>query len=243
MPFRPRDRQAALRRVEKLPRDLHDASLEYVPPADAVWNIVIPADRCDLIVYHDAAPLEPRPQRRLLGLDRLGHHSTRVEPVAPRVRSAQLQPTRARHFPKRGGATACGASGWVGLDWRSTGRAANLCRPAHLEHVPAVGRWPQQWGRAVRAVVVGWSWRDLAGRREVRRAAPPAVPRGHPQQRVVLAALSGLASAPWVHRPDGPLWCSRSAQAGDHVTWEGGVRRGPPLSIGSTVWLGVMGLS
>ena len=56
MPFQAPDRQAALRRVGRLLRDLHDASQEYVPPADAVWNIVIPADRCDLIVHHDAAP-------------------------------------------------------------------------------------------------------------------------------------------------------------------------------------------
>jgi len=56
MPFQAPDLNSAMQRVGKLLRDLHDASAEYVPPDDAVWNIVIPADRCDLIVHHDAAP-------------------------------------------------------------------------------------------------------------------------------------------------------------------------------------------
>lgn len=56
MPFVVSDLDAALRRVGRLLRDLHDASSEYVPPDGAVWNVVIPADRCDLVVHHDAAP-------------------------------------------------------------------------------------------------------------------------------------------------------------------------------------------
>lgn len=56
MPFQDADPDLALRRVGRLLRDLHDASAEYVPPQDAVWNVVIPADRCDLVVHHDAAP-------------------------------------------------------------------------------------------------------------------------------------------------------------------------------------------
>lgn len=56
MPFQVADSDAAIKRVGRLLRDLHDASAEYVPPDDAVWNVVIPADRCDLVVHHDAAP-------------------------------------------------------------------------------------------------------------------------------------------------------------------------------------------
>ena len=56
MPFEVSDPDAAVRRVGRLLRDLHDASAEYVPPDGAVWNIVIPPDRCDLVVHHDAAP-------------------------------------------------------------------------------------------------------------------------------------------------------------------------------------------
>jgi len=56
MPFQVPDVDAAVWRVGRLLRDLHDASAEYVPPDDAVWNVVIPADRCELVVHHDAAP-------------------------------------------------------------------------------------------------------------------------------------------------------------------------------------------
>lgn len=54
--FKVPDPDTAMRRVGRLLRDLHDASAEYEPPDDAVWNVVIPADRCDLVVHHDPAP-------------------------------------------------------------------------------------------------------------------------------------------------------------------------------------------
>jgi len=54
--FRVADRDAGVRRVGRLLRDLHDASGEYVPPANAVWNVVVPADRHDLVIHSDAAP-------------------------------------------------------------------------------------------------------------------------------------------------------------------------------------------
>ena len=56
MPFRTPDPPAALLRVGRLLRDFHDASAEHVPAADAVWNVVVPPDRTDLVVHHDAAP-------------------------------------------------------------------------------------------------------------------------------------------------------------------------------------------
>ena len=56
MPFVVGNRRAAVRRVGRLLRDLHDASVEYVPAADAVWNVLIPPDRSELLVHHDAAP-------------------------------------------------------------------------------------------------------------------------------------------------------------------------------------------
>ena len=46
----------ALRRVGRLLRDLHDAVQSFTPPHGAVWNVVIPPDRADLVIHHDAAP-------------------------------------------------------------------------------------------------------------------------------------------------------------------------------------------
>jgi Ser/Thr protein kinase RdoA (MazF antagonist) len=45
-----------LRRVGRLVRDFHDAVADFVPPADAVWNVVIPPDSEELICHHDLAP-------------------------------------------------------------------------------------------------------------------------------------------------------------------------------------------
>lgn len=56
MPFLPNDHLAAARRVGALIRDFHDASAEFVPPAGARWNVVIPPDRHDLVIHHDLAP-------------------------------------------------------------------------------------------------------------------------------------------------------------------------------------------
>jgi Ser/Thr protein kinase RdoA (MazF antagonist) len=48
--------RAALVRAGRLLRDLHDAAAGFTPPADARWNVGIPADRDELIVHHDVAP-------------------------------------------------------------------------------------------------------------------------------------------------------------------------------------------
>lgn len=56
LPFEPQDPRSALRRVGTLLRDFHDAAATFVPPRDARWNVVIPPDRCELVVHHDAAP-------------------------------------------------------------------------------------------------------------------------------------------------------------------------------------------
>lgn len=55
-PFEPANHLRATRRVGALLRDFHDASAEYVPPAEARWNVVIPPDAEPLIIHHDAAP-------------------------------------------------------------------------------------------------------------------------------------------------------------------------------------------
>lgn len=55
-PAPPGEDQLDLRRVGRLLRDLHDACAEHVPRPDAVWGVVIPPDRQDLVVHHDAAP-------------------------------------------------------------------------------------------------------------------------------------------------------------------------------------------
>lgn len=45
-----------LRRVGSLVRAIHDASTDYVPPADAVWETAIPAPGADLVCHNDLAP-------------------------------------------------------------------------------------------------------------------------------------------------------------------------------------------
>ncbi|MGC4892474.1 hypothetical protein [Micromonospora sp. DT31] len=41
--------------MDRLTRELHDALATFTPPPDARWNVVIPADRDEMIV-HDLAP-------------------------------------------------------------------------------------------------------------------------------------------------------------------------------------------
>lgn len=57
-----------LRRVGELIRSLHDALASFIPPADARWDVLIPADRTDLICHHDLAPwnLVRQPDRWVL---------------------------------------------------------------------------------------------------------------------------------------------------------------------------------
>jgi hypothetical protein len=45
-----------LRRVGRLIRDYHDAVADFAGPADAAWQVLIPADREDLNCHHDLAP-------------------------------------------------------------------------------------------------------------------------------------------------------------------------------------------
>ncbi|MFD2762627.1 phosphotransferase [Micromonospora eburnea] len=49
----PHDRLA---RAGRLVRELHDALSTFTPPDDARWNVLIPADRDELIIHHDLAP-------------------------------------------------------------------------------------------------------------------------------------------------------------------------------------------
>ncbi len=48
--------QQGLGRVGRLVRDFHDAMESFVPAPDAVWAVVIPPDRQDLVCHHDIAP-------------------------------------------------------------------------------------------------------------------------------------------------------------------------------------------
>jgi Ser/Thr protein kinase RdoA (MazF antagonist) len=47
---------AELTRVGRLIRELHDALALFRPPPGAVWDVVLPPDRTDLICHHDLAP-------------------------------------------------------------------------------------------------------------------------------------------------------------------------------------------
>jgi hypothetical protein len=52
--FEPGDR---LVRAARLIRDFHDAVTGFTPPADAHWQVLIPAEGpCDIIAHHDLAP-------------------------------------------------------------------------------------------------------------------------------------------------------------------------------------------
>jgi Ser/Thr protein kinase RdoA (MazF antagonist) len=45
-----------LERLGQLVRRLHDATSTFTPPADAAWDVAVPADRDDLLCHHDLAP-------------------------------------------------------------------------------------------------------------------------------------------------------------------------------------------
>lgn len=48
--------QAELHRVGGMVRAIHDASMTYVPPRDAVWETAIPAPASELVCHNDLAP-------------------------------------------------------------------------------------------------------------------------------------------------------------------------------------------
>ncbi|MDO0910954.1 phosphotransferase [Streptomyces sp. DT2A-34] len=45
-----------LARVARLIRDFHDAVQGFTAPPDAHWQVLIPAEGCDIIAHHDLAP-------------------------------------------------------------------------------------------------------------------------------------------------------------------------------------------
>lgn len=47
---------AAVRAVGELIRGFHDAVAGFVPPADASWQVLIPADGAEIVAHHDLAP-------------------------------------------------------------------------------------------------------------------------------------------------------------------------------------------
>jgi Ser/Thr protein kinase RdoA (MazF antagonist) len=47
---------AELRRLGGMVRVLHDASVDFVPPAGAVWEVAIPPDGAELVCHQDLAP-------------------------------------------------------------------------------------------------------------------------------------------------------------------------------------------
>jgi aminoglycoside phosphotransferase (APT) family kinase protein len=47
---------ARLRRVARLIRDFHEAVTGFRPPADARWNVLMPADGAEIIAHRDLAP-------------------------------------------------------------------------------------------------------------------------------------------------------------------------------------------
>ncbi|MER5183141.1 phosphotransferase [Streptomyces sp. NPDC002896] len=45
-----------LARVARLIRDFHDAVQDFTPPPDARWQVLVPAERADIIAHQDLAP-------------------------------------------------------------------------------------------------------------------------------------------------------------------------------------------
>ena len=56
MPFEPDNHLAGAHRIGVLIRDFHDASGEFIPAAEARWNVVITPDAENLVIHHDLAP-------------------------------------------------------------------------------------------------------------------------------------------------------------------------------------------
>jgi hypothetical protein len=54
--FHQLDDDACLRRAIGLIRDFHDAVAGFTPPADARWQVLIPAEGDEIIAHHDLAP-------------------------------------------------------------------------------------------------------------------------------------------------------------------------------------------
>lgn len=52
----PLESDQAMVSVGKLIRDFHDAVADFTPPADASWQVLIPADGAEIIAHHDLAP-------------------------------------------------------------------------------------------------------------------------------------------------------------------------------------------
>lgn len=52
----PGDNGQELHEVGRLIREFHTAAGSFVPPTDAVWNVLIEPDECNLIIHHDLAP-------------------------------------------------------------------------------------------------------------------------------------------------------------------------------------------
>jgi Phosphotransferase enzyme family len=50
------DGDGQLRRAARLIRDFHDAVAGFTPPADARWQVLMPADGAEIIAHHDLAP-------------------------------------------------------------------------------------------------------------------------------------------------------------------------------------------
>ncbi|MFF4410598.1 phosphotransferase [Streptomyces sp. NPDC001404] len=50
------DPVARLARVGRLIREFHDAVADFVPPPDACWQVVVPAEGDEIIAHHDLAP-------------------------------------------------------------------------------------------------------------------------------------------------------------------------------------------
>lgn len=183
MPFVPRERLAALRRVGRLLRDLHDAAEGFVIPADALWNVVIPPDRADLVVHHDAAPWSLITGARwvLIDWDNCGPGSRLWDLAYAAHGFLPLAAETAVEAAARGlGALVDG----YGLDEEGRLGLAELLFPPHHEYVRLVAPRPSAAGTALVPTLGAGPRGHLVQSRRVHPHSSRDVPDGLTQRRV-----------------------------------------------------------
>lgn len=92
---------AELRRVGAIVRAIHDASADFVPARDAVWDTAIPAPGAEMVCHNDLAPWNLIVGERWVFI-RLGRGCAEYALVGPCVRSPGVCSVGRRPFSAGG---------------------------------------------------------------------------------------------------------------------------------------------
>ena len=146
----------ALARVARLIRDYHDAVTGFVPPPDAHWQVLIPAEGdCDIIAHHDLAPwnLVIGPRWAFIDWD-LAAPGTRLWDVAYAVHGfAPLSANPRWQHPDAAFRVRAFADAY-GLDEAQRRELVPAAHPPHPRHARLPGP-PGQRGRSALDRLVG----------------------------------------------------------------------------------------